>query len=323
MSVQVRSDSLSPSVIFGQTIAFNCLVSRHGISPGLGSSSVFIGSGGKISVGIAVVSISNFDASSTSSDYEVLSGGLPEVTEILLDEGVASVGSGSEDISSWEMTSWGFIALSFSHGVADSGSTSTSSVGVITCLWSIVDAGRSEGFNRGHGGHVDLASDSVCTGCGSGISSSVTFIRFNASRKMIPVEFWCGNSSSVLSFSTKWVGSLEVSGPLSVGLAFKSGPDLALSKFNCSVVTIWASVDWSSRGKNLVEVGVVPAGFEEKDDDHDVENGESNKAETEHLSSSESGDETSVDGRAAGEGDSGVGVDGNSHTNVTGKDGGH
>jgi len=68
---------------------------------------------------------------------------------------------------------------------------------------------------------------------------------------------------------------------------------------------------------------VVPAGFEEKDDDHDVEDTKTDKAETEHLSTSESSDETLVDGAAAGEGNSGVGVDSDSHTNVTGKDGGH
>ena len=68
---------------------------------------------------------------------------------------------------------------------------------------------------------------------------------------------------------------------------------------------------------------VVPAGFEEKDDDHDVEDTKTDKAETEHLSTSESSDETLVDGAEAGEGNSGVGVDSDSHTNVTGKDGGH
>lgn len=103
----------------------------------------------------------------------------------------------------------------------------------------------------------------------------------------------------------------------------ESSPDLSLSFGSSLEASSWAVVDWSSTVKSLSQVVVVPAGFEEKDDDHDVKNTESNKAETEHLSTSESGDETSVDGGAASEGNSGVGVDGNSHTNVTGKDGGH
>jgi len=67
---------------------------------------------------------------------------------------------------------------------------------------------------------------------------------------------------------------------------------------------------------------VVPASFEEEDDDHDVEDGESDKAETEYLSTSEGADEALMDGAAASVGNSGVGIDSDSHTNVTGKDGG-
>lgn len=119
------------------------------------------------------------------------------------------------------------------------------------------------------------------------------------------------------------MGKTEVSLPLLVGLVLEESPEISLSLSDIFEITVWASVDWSSGIKNLLEELVVPAGFEEKDDDHDVEDGESNKAETEHLSTSESGDETSVDGAAAGEGNSGVGVDSDSHTNVTGKDGGH
>jgi len=87
--------------------------------------------------------------------------------------------------------------------------------------------------------------------------------------------------------------------------------------------TSWASVDWLSGGEGHLQEAVVPAGFEEKDNDHDVKNTKTDKDETEHLSTSESSDETFVDGRAAGEGNSGVGVDSDSHTNVTGNDGGH
>jgi len=91
--------------------------------------------------------------------------------------------------------------------------------------------------------------------------------------------------------------------------------------FECCESSSWAVVDWSSRCEHLVEEFVVPACFEEEDDDHDVEDSESDEYETEHLSTSESSDETFMDGRAAGEGNSGVGVDSDSHTNVTGKDG--
>lgn len=68
---------------------------------------------------------------------------------------------------------------------------------------------------------------------------------------------------------------------------------------------------------------VVPASLEDKDDDHDVKDGKTNKAETEYLSTSESTDESLMDGGSASVGNSGVGIDSDSHSNVTGKDGGH
>jgi hypothetical protein len=122
---------------------------------------------------------------------------------------------------------------------------------------------------------------------------------------------------------TVWSGESVVALPLLVGLVLEESPKVSLGLGDVGGVTLWASVDWSSSSKNFSKVTVVPASFEEEDDDHDVEDGESNKAETEHLSTSESSDETSVNGGAAGEGNSGVGVDSDSHTNVTGKDGGH
>lgn len=84
----------------------------------------------------------------------------------------------------------------------------------------------------------------------------------------------------------------------------------------------WAVVDWHTGGKGFGEVLVVPASLEDKDDDHDVKDGKSDKNETEHLSTSESGDETSMAGIGASVGNSGVGVDSDSHANVTGNDGG-
>jgi hypothetical protein len=119
------------------------------------------------------------------------------------------------------------------------------------------------------------------------------------------------------------VGGFGGSGPLFVGEGLESEPKVVLGSSDVFVVTVWASVDWFTGSNGFLEVVVVPAGLEEKDDDHDVKNGKSDKNETEHLSTSESSDETSVDGGAASEGNSGVGVDSDSHTNVTGKDGGH
>ena len=108
-----------------------------------------------------------------------------------------------------------------------------------------------------------------------------------------------------------------------MGEGLESEPKVVLGSSDVFVVTFWASVDWFTGSNGLLEVVVVPAGLEEKDDDHDVKNGKSDKNETEHLSTSESSDETSVNGGAASEGNSGVGVDSDSHTNVTGNDGGH
>lgn len=91
------------------------------------------------------------------------------------------------------------------------------------------------------------------------------------------------------------MGGSEVSLPLIVGLVLEESPEIGLGLGDISEGTVWASVDWSSGIKYLGEVLVVPAGFEEEDDDHDVEDTESDKAETEYLSTSEGSDETFVD----------------------------
>lgn len=89
--------------------------------------------------------------------------------------------------------------------------------------------------------------------------------------------------------------AIKSSVPLSEGQVLEPGPDLSLGTYNSSIRRNWALVDWSSSGKSFVEVGVVPAGFEEEDDNHDVEDSESDKAETEYLSTSECSDETFMD----------------------------
>jgi hypothetical protein len=131
------------------------------------------------------------------------------------------------------------------------------------------------------------------------------------------------NSTGGILVDTESVSGMVGSGPLGVGEFLESAPKVVLSSSDVNGVTFWASVDWFTGSNCLLEVLVVPAGLEEKDDDHDVKNGKSDKNETEHLSTSESSDETSVNRGAASEGNSGVGVDSDSHTNVTGNDGGH
>lgn len=80
-----------------------------------------------------------------------------------------------------------------------------------------------------------------------------------------------------------------------MGEVLEPGPDLSLGSLNSSVGSVWAMIDWSSSGEGLVEVEVVPACLEEEDDDHDVKDSESDKAETEYLSTSEGSDETLMD----------------------------
>jgi hypothetical protein len=101
------------------------------------------------------------------------------------------------------------------------------------------------------------------------------------------------------------------------------GPDLSLGFSDSSGISSWALVDWSTGSKSFGEIFIVPASLEDKDDDHDVKEGKSDKDETEHLSTSESGDETSMGAVSASIGNSGVGIDSDSHSNVTGNDGGH
>ena len=94
---------------------------------------------------------------------------------------------------------------------------------------------------------------------------------------------------------------------------FKFGPDGCLSFFESSIGSRRALIDWSTSSKSVIEVLVVPAGLEDKDDNHDVKDGKSNKDETEYLSTSESGDETSMAALSTSEGNSGVGIDSDSH----------
>lgn len=126
---------------------------------------------------------------------------------------------------------------------------------------------------------------------------------------------WC--------FASNLWGVTSVSfSPLCLDKVVEERPDLPLGFKHTGVGASWAVVDWHTSGKGVGEVLVVPASLEDKDDDHDVKDGKSDKNETEHLSTSESGDETSMAGIGASVGNSGVGVDSDSHSNVTGNDGG-
>ena len=122
---------------------------------------------------------------------------------------------------------------------------------------------------------------------------------------------------------TSFVESIVSSGPVGELEFLEFGPDLFLCSQEINVVSFWAVVHWLSSLKSFGEVFVVPASLEDKDDDHDVKDGKTNKDETEYLSTSESTDESLMDGGSASVGNSGVGIDSDSHTNVTGKDGGH
>ena len=76
---------------------------------------------------------------------------------------------------------------------------------------------------------------------------------------------------------------------------------------------------------NGSECIIIPSELEDKDDEHKVKKGESNKNESEDLSTSESSDESSMaisSGMGTWESDSGVGVDSNSHSDVSSNDGG-
>jgi hypothetical protein len=134
---------------------------------------------------------------------------------------------------------------------------------------------------------------------------------------------WGNDFSSGSNGSNDWVSSVVSGNPLFIGFGLEEFPDLSLSGDHAGVGANWAVVNWHTSLEGLIEELVVPASLEDKDDDHDVKEGKSDEDETEHLSTSESGDETSMGGVSAGIGNSGVGVDSDSHSNVTGNDGGN
>ena len=80
----------------------------------------------------------------------------------------------------------------------------------------------------------------------------------------------CYNIMGGILVDTESVSGFVGSGPLLVGEFLESGPKVVLSSNDVSVVTFWASVDWFTGSNGLLEVFVVPAGLEEKDDDHPI-----------------------------------------------------
>lgn len=157
----------------------------------------------------------------------------------------------------------------------------------------------------------------------SGVGSSPEIAEVSLDVSSIGMLVESGGSSEI----SKGVGSSTtkflVGSPLSERGALEFGPDLNLGSSDGFGISSWAVVDWSTGSKSFGEVFIVPASLEDKDDDHDVKEGKSDKDETEHLSTSESGDETSMGAVSASIGNSGVGIDSDSHSNVTGNDGGH
>jgi hypothetical protein len=71
-----------------------------------------------------------------------------------------------------------------------------------------------------------------------------------------------------------------------------------------------------------LEFSIVPGGLEGEHDQMENQEGESDKDETEHLTTSEGGDEAQMGASAALVGGSCVGEHGNGHADVTCKDGG-
>jgi hypothetical protein len=170
----------------------------------------------------------------------------------------------------------------------------------------------SNGFN-GSGGESPIFSS----------SSAGRFLDIDRwSTRFAPVDGGSLEISHCVS-CTSWVETTLSSGPVWELEFLEFGPDLFLCSLEVNVGSCWAVVHWLSSGKSPTEVFVVPASLEDKDDDHDVKDGKTNKDETEYLSTSESTDESLMDGGSASVGNSGVGIDSDSHTNVTGKDGGH
>ena len=187
---------------------------------------------------------------------------------------------------------------------------------------------------KGSGGSSPEGAEIVFNPCGahfsfsiisrmsSAVSSSVSWGSFS-SVGVVNGGFLI-KSLGINGFGTfnNWGVSSVSDEPLFIGRVFEEFPDLFLSSLHTDVGASWAVVDWHSSLEGHVEIFVVPASLEDKDDDHDVKDGKSDKDETEHLSTSESGDETSMAGFSTSVGNSGVGIDSDSHSNVTGNDGG-
>ena len=172
-------------------------------------------------------------------------------------------------------------------------------------------------------GRVSSISESVLK-VGSGSSPEGAEVLFNSSVCPVcagSIESFSGWINLFNAFSN-WVSSIVSGNPLFIGFSLEEFPDLSLSGDHARVGAYWAVVDWHTSGEGLIEELVVPASLEDKDDDHDVKDGKSDEDETKNLSTSESGDETSMAGFSASEGNSGVGIDSDSHANVTGNDGG-
>lgn len=77
------------------------------------------------------------------------------------------------------------------------------------------------------------------------------------------------------------------------------GTKIGLSSKEFCVVSSWALVVWSSGLDDSLKPFVVPACFEDENDDHDVHDTKSYKDESKYLTTSESSDETFVDTSAA------------------------
>lgn len=131
-----------------------------------------------------------------------------------------------------------------------------------------------------------MISTAVSFGNTSGNSLGVVF------GGSIKTGFGCGD---LVSSDNVAIESSGTSSPVLKLENLKLSPDFLLSLGDSGEGSSWAVIDWHTSGESLGEVFVVPASLEDKDDDHDVKDGKSDKDETEYLSTSESTDESLMD----------------------------
>ena len=111
--------------------------------------------------------------------------------------------------------------------------------------------------------------------------------------------------------------------PLLILEIFKENPNFVLCISLSLHCMFWATIHWLLTFKDFSKIFIVPACFEDKNDDHNIKYSQSNKTETKHLSTSECSDETGMNRLATCECYSCVSIDSNSHANISSKNRSH